>query len=252
MGKYFSYDPANNPAARVPVCLCLDLSGSMGAIEGGNYVSTGRIVREDGVDWEIVEGGISRLSELQKGIELLFEAIRDDEMAVDAAEIAIVGFDDRARCILDFNHIDAQKIPTLHCQGETAMGEGVNMALRMLEERKQFYRSKGIQYYQPWLVLMTDGENNGSIVELSQAIEKTTSMINNNKLTIFPIGIGAEADMQTLARFSPKRPPMRLNGLKFKEFFQWLSQSISRTSVSKPGERVPLPPQDPDDPWGTL
>lgn len=250
MAKYVSNtDAANNPSARVPVCLCLDLSGSMGTIESGNYVETGETEIIDGKKYIIVEGGTTRLDELLGGIELLFESIREDEMAIDAAEIAIIGFNDIARCYLDFDHIENQKVPELYASGNTAMGEGVNLALRLLEERKEFYKSKGIQYYQPWLVLMTDGENNGSSFELNDAISKTTDLINKKKLTIFPIGIGKEADMDTLAKFSPKRPPMRLKGMNFKEFFVWLSQSISRTSVSKPGDTVHLPDTGG---WGTL
>lgn len=65
-------------------------------------------------------------------------------------------------------------------------------------------------------------------------------MIEERKLTIFPIGIGANADMNILNKFSPKRSALRLQGLKFKEFFQWLSQSVSKTSQSTPGETIPL------------
>ena len=129
------------------------------------------------------------------------------------------------------------------------MGEGVKLALKMLDDRKELYKSKGIQYYQPWLVIMTDGENNGDINELQEAIDMTVKKVNSAKLAVFPIGIGKDADMNTLAKFSPKRPPLRLKGLNFKEFFQWLSQSISRTSVSKQGERIVLPPVES---WGTL
>ena len=64
--------------------------------------------------------------------------------------------------------------------------------------------------------------------------------MNAKKLTVFPIGIGREADMNALAKFSPKRPPLRLQGLKFKEFFQWLSKSVSKTSQSIPGESIKL------------
>jgi len=205
---------ANNPAARVPVCLCLDLSGSM-------------------------QG--TKLTELQKGVELFFEAIKEDELAVDAAEIAIVGFNNQATCLLDFAPIDMQSVPKLSAGGGTYMGEGVNLALEKLEERKSLYRKLGIQYYQPWIVLMTDGEANGSRSELSAAMEKTTRLVNERKLTVFPIAIGSQADMQTLKGFSPSRDPLRLEGLRFGEFFQWLSQSISRTSVSNPGESVDLP-----------
>lgn len=46
--------------------------------------------------------------------------------------------------------------------------------------------------------------------------------------------------MDTLARFSPQRTPLRLKERRFKEFFQWLSQSVSRTSMSMPGEKIKL------------
>lgn len=251
MAKYLNSDDlANNPAARVPICLCLDLSGSMGTVEEGSYKETGRQEEIDGRIYNIVEGGISRLDKLQEGINLFFDAIREDDMAVDAAEIAIVGFSDDAKYILNFNHIDNQEVPELSLGKDfTKMGEGVKLALKMLDERKELYKSKGIQYYQPWLVIMTDGENNGDIKELQEAIDLTNEKINKGKLTLFPIGIGKDADMATLAKFSPNRPPLRLKELKFKEFFQWLSQSISRTSVSKPGEKVVLPSVEG---WGTL
>ena len=120
------------------------------------------------------------------------------------------------------------------------MGEAVNMALDMLEERKKKYREHGVDYYQPWLVLMTDGAPNGSDAELHRAAQRTCDMVNSRKLTVFPIGVGPDADMQVLKNFSPKRSPLKLNGLKFREFFEWLSQSVSTTSQSIPGEAVTL------------
>ena len=175
------------------------------------------------------------------GVEQFYEAIREDEIAVYSAEICIVTFDNRAVCIMDFANIERQEeFPELVAKGDTAMGEGVNLALDLLEKRKQEYRDKGVDYYQPWLVLMTDGEPNGNSSELSRAIRRTNDMVNARKLTVFPIGIGDESDMSTLNRFSPKRPALKLQGLKFREFFAWLSQSVSRVSQSTPGESVKL------------
>lgn len=233
-------DLVNNPTPRVPICLCLDTSGSMGAVEG-DCVSTGRTVYEDGKTWNIVTGGTSRIDELQKGVELFYQAIRDDEVAVYSAEICIVAFNNNASMVMDFATVDRQEeIPLLKAKGDTAMGEGVNLALDLLERRKNEYKEKGVDYYQPWLVLMTDGEPNGNPAELARAIDRTSIMVNDKKLSVFPIGIGDEADMKTLSSFSPKRPALRLQGLKFKEFFEWLSQSVSRTSQSTPGEKVVL------------
>ena len=89
----------------------------------------------------------------------------------------------------------------------------------------------------PGLIMMTDGQPTDSI---ETAVSQTCDLIENRKLTIFPIGIGDSVDMSVLARFSPKRSPMKLQGLKFKEFFEWLSQSVSVVSQSIPGEKIEL------------
>ena len=233
-------DLVNNPTPRVPICLCLDTSGSMGAVEG-ECIPTGKTVFEDGKTWNIVTGGTSRINELQKGLQLFYDAIKDDEIAVYSAEICIVTFNSRAECIMDFANIERQPdIPKLNATGDTAMGEGVNLALDLLEKRKQEYKDKGVDYYQPWLVLMTDGVPNGAISEMSRAVARTVESINNHKLTVFPIAIGNESDISALSQFSPKRSPLKLQGLKFKEFFQWLSKSVSQTSQSIPGESIKL------------
>lgn len=207
-------DLVNNPTARVPVCLCLDTSGSM-------------------------EG--APINELNEGVRLFYEAIREDETAMYSAEISIVTFGGTAELVEDFANIDRQpESPKLQADGMTPMGEAVNLALDCLEKRKQEYKDKGVDYYQPWLVLMTDGAPNGSPIELSRAVARTVDMVNSKKLTIFPIGIGKEADMNVLKQFSPNRAPLKLQGLKFREFFAWLSKSVSKTSQSTPGEKVPL------------
>jgi len=208
-------DLVNNPTARVPVCLCLDVSGSM-----------------DG----------QPINELNKGVQLFYDAVKEDEVALYSVEICVVTFGGtEAVCLKDFASMELEpNPPKLHAAGITPMGEAVNMALDLLEQRKKEYRDKGVDYYQPWLVLMTDGDPNGSEAALERAIERTVQLINTRKLTIFPIGIGASADMKTLAKFSPNREPLKLQGLKFKEFFSWLSKSVSRVSQSMPGEKVKL------------
>ena len=58
-------DLVNNPTARVPVCLCLDVSGSM----------DGEPIRE-----------------LNDGVRMFYDAIREDETALYAAEVCIITF----------------------------------------------------------------------------------------------------------------------------------------------------------------
>lgn len=131
------------------------------------------------------------------------------------------------------------------------MGEAVNLALDLLEKRKNEYKDKGVDYYQPWLVILTDGENNGSQDSWQRAIDRVGNMVKSKKITVFPIGIGKEANMSSLGKLSPNRLPLRLQGLKFAEFFEWLSKSVSKTSQSVPGELVALDTEGIKG-WGTL
>ena len=233
-------DLVNNPTPRVPICLCLDTSASMGAVVG-DYVATGETVFRDGRTWNVVTGGTSRISELQRGVEQFYTAIRQDEISVYSAEICIVTFDSKATCVADFANIERQpNVPVLTPNGDTAMGEGVNLALDLLEKRKQEYQNSGVDYYQPWLVIMTDGVPNGNPAEFERAAQRTSTLVNEKKLTVFPIGIGNEPDMSALNRFSPNRQALRLQGLKFNAFFEWLSKSVAKTSQSTPGEKITL------------
>ena len=84
---------------------------------------------------------------------------------------------------------------------------------------------------------MTDGAPTDDV---TRAISRIHDLVEQKKLSVFAIGVGEGADMDVLRGFSPKRDPLRLVGLKFNEFFEWLSKSVQRVSASTPGEEIPL------------
>lgn len=208
-------DLKTNPMARIAVCLCLDSSGSMRG---------------------------EKLDLLNKGVAEFYNAIKNDEIALRAAEICIVQFGDEAEALNDFSTIDLQpEIPVVRAYGGTSLGKGVNLALDLLQKRREDYKSIGVDYYQPWLVLMTDGRPDpAEKTRLSEAKKTIGDLVKEKKLTVFPIAIGEDADMGMLQELSPNRPPLRLQGLKFSEFFGWLSISISAVSRSQPDETIKL------------
>lgn len=209
---------ADNPTKRVPVCLCLDVSSSMGG---------------------------APIMQLNEGVKLFYEAINNDVVAKQSADVCIVIFNSSASKVQDFQSIADEIAPQFSSGGSTAMGAGVNLAMDLLDERKKEYQDNGVEYFQPWLVLITDGAPTD---DPTSAARRTSDLANNKKLTIFPIGVEG-ANMDILKSFSPKREPWKLKGLNFKEFFQWLSQSVAITSHSKPGENINLPSNDS---WATL
>jgi uncharacterized protein YegL len=209
------------------------------------------------------------IEELNKGINLFYNAIKKDEVAFYAAEICIIAFGGGPSLIADFAPMNRQlAAPSFSANGLTPMGEAVNMALDCLERRKQEYRDTGVDYYQPWLVLMSDGlPEGGSQSELNRAVQRTEELVNNRKLTTYPFYVGearsnsgffsslsgSQSDydkaIRALQSFSPKNPVRTLHGLQFNAFFEWLSQSVSTMSMSTPGQHLSL---DPTGDWSTL
>lgn len=208
--KIDTRDLAENPSARVPIALCLDTSYSMAG---------------------------DPISELSEGVKTSYASIFDDEVARFSAEIAIVTFGGEARLRAEFGPVERRPEIAWSASGRTPMGEAVRLAMNELDSRKRHYRSAGVDYFQPWLVLMTDGMPTDDWEEIA---DKVAGMVANKRLTVFPIGIGEDVDMSVLERFSPDRGPLRLRGLQFGSFFEWLSASVQRVSASVPGERVPL------------
>jgi uncharacterized protein YegL len=195
-----------NNSTRVAVCLCVDTSSSM-----------------DG----------EPIAELNRGVSLFFEELHKDEVARYSAEIAVVEFNSDAELILPFTEVDSLKgmDSELYAGGYTALGAAVRLALSELEKKKTEYKKKGLSYYQPWLVIMSDGQPNDDYLS---AASRAYNLSNNNKLLVIPIGIGHGADLSALSKFSATVPAQELKNNNFQSFFKWLSASVKNQSGSKP------------------
>ncbi|WP_077619721.1 vWA domain-containing protein [Bacillus sinesaloumensis] len=205
-----SEELVNNPSTRMPICLVLDASGSM----------TG-----------------NPLKQLRLGLQQLFNDLLQNEVSKASVEICIITFGEKVKTVLEFQPIKPTIRLKIGTGGASPMGEAMKAAVTQVKERVALYKAHGIQYYQPWIVLLSDGSPTD---ELEESIELTVNGIENGEFTIFPIGIGDHADLDVLERYSPVRPPLVLSEVKFKEFFAWLSDSVSRVSESQPFEQIQL------------
>ena len=194
-----------NPAPRCPVVLLLDTSSSMYG---------------------------APINELNAGLKQFIQETADDEAAGMSVELEVITFDSSVNVAMPFTPIsDVDRNPApLVASGCTSMGAALRVAKRDLQQRRQLYCDNGISSYRPWVVLMTDGGPND---DWEQAAREMRDLGEKGKIQYIGIEIGNDADHSTMCRILPAEPgPVKLQGLRFKQFFRWLTDSLRSVSAS--------------------
>ncbi len=115
------------------------------------------------------------------------------------------------------------------------MGAAIKQGLELVRQRKEEYRANGISYYRPWVFLITDG---GPTDEWQSAASAVREGEESKSLAFFAIGVQG-ANMDILKQISV-REPLLLDGLRFRDMFSWLSNSLRTVAQSTLGMEVPL------------
>lgn len=206
-----------NPGEKhVACCLLVDISGSM-------------------------QG--SSIEELNRGLAEFGKALQDDAMAYGCTDVCVISFDSQVRTVFPFSSASEYTAPVLSAGGMTAMNAAIITALDAIENRKQDYRTIGVDYWRPWLFLMTDGVPTDLNYE-ADAKRRLQYALAHKKVTFFPMGIGS-ANTTKLKEYTLNGNGMILKASAdhFKEAFVWLSRSMSVISNSNPYDtNAELPP----------
>ena len=87
--------------------------------------------------------------------------------------------------------------------------------------------------------MITDGESTDSPEEISAAADRVERAEAGRRLASFCVGVEG-ADMRELDRLAP-RGARALKDYEFREFFKWLSASLSTVSSSRIDDEIDLP-----------
>jgi uncharacterized protein YegL len=200
--EQFEFETADNPESRCPVVLLLDNSSSMRG---------------------------EPIKELCQGLKLFKQNIIDDEIASLRVEVAIITFGGQPKMVHDFSSVDEIELMELSATGDTPMGAAIEMALDSLEKRKNMYKKFHLDYYQPWLILITDGEPTDNY---HRATIRIKDSVAKDKLYFLAIGV-ENANIDKLRDITGSEfPPALLKTTSFKSLFKWISDSLSQKSVS--------------------
>ena len=175
------------------------------------------------------------IKELNAGLQSFQNELLKDVVMRDCLEVCIVRFDSDVETIQDADLLTEFAMPTLVCGGSTRMIDGLQEAIDIVEIRKMYYKAHGITYYRPWIVMMTDGEPDSG-QDVDAMATQIRQAVANKKFVFVPIGVGDDINEAVLKQLAtPDSPPMKMQAVKFCEFFAWLSNSVSTIPLSNDG-----------------
>lgn len=211
-----------NPDPRVAVALLLDTSSSM----SGDPIQA-----------------------LNEGYQQFVSEVSADPLARKRAEVTVITFGGSVQVAVPFSEARDLTPTTFTAHGMTPMGEAITLAMAELESQKEAHKAAGLEYYRPWLFIITDGAptDHGVFEQIAPVVREAEKQ---KHLSVFSVMVGNQASDNDLAKLSSVRPPVQLKGLSFVELFSWLSASLSQVSTSQPPDehgvaddtQVALPP----------
>ncbi len=202
-------DFSKSTRKRLPICFCVDTSGSMEAP---------------------TTNGKTRMEEVNEAFFSFINAMKQNEDVAASSDIAVVSFGGEAKIETNFQPIknfSMNEFSAVH-RAYTPLGESIQVALKMLEIRKEKYKEKGMKYYQPWLVVITDGEPEGenAVENMDIAVQQATALEKENKLVVFNVGIGDDVNIDVLKKLSVKREkPITVKETDLGTLFEFLGAS---------------------------
>ena len=186
------------------------------------------------------------IDELNEGLRAFGEALMSDAQASGAADVCIINFNTEVTVEVPFSSAVDYVAPTLSAGGLTALNEAIITGLDAIEQQKATYRQLGVDYYKPWLFLLTDGSATDTEFD-ADAHQRLAEALANRKVNFFPMGIGADADIQALKSYTANGngPVLKAEKNNFKEAFVWLSNSMAVPLNSQVGEKTADLPETP-------
>lgn len=207
--------------------------------------------------------GETRLSQLNRGFKAFAAALDSDPMARRSVEVEVVTFGGMPTVEIPFTEgrdLLALNTPDFDADGATPLGAAIQLALESVDLRKKSYQAAGIEYYRPWIWILTDGApTDGDVFTHAAARLKEAEAANH--VAVFGVCIGDSDRTMLQSAMSRKVLGLPEESGAYVEMFEWLSRSISiASSQSRPGandtevaehaatDQIELSPPT----WGTL
>ena len=170
------------------------------------------------------------MQELNICLNNFIDDAKCDIISYSSVELSVIAFNQELKIICETSRIIDVELPQIATDGSSNVIVGVEGAINIVKERLEFYKSKGWKYYKPWVVLITnnDNQNNSDVAVLAEQIRKD---VHKGLYQFLPVGIG-HVSMTLLEDLKGTIMPVKLQEGRYGKFFSWLSSTIGNFSLS--------------------
>lgn len=184
---------------------------------------------------------------VQNGIKTCIDTLRSDPESLEKAHVSIIAFSDTASVVMPLTSIqEFPAVPDFTVHGCTSYVAALNKLNELLEQDIVPNRGEEKGDYRAFVMVFTDGMPTDKESDLQEAI----SRLNRKKMTYFVAGTTSsdERVIPTLSKITGNNDYViflsSADPRSFQRFFQWVSQSASRSigvqGDRRPGDDIPL------------
>lgn len=177
------------------------------------------------------------------GLQALMTSLRQNPYALESVHLNITTFDSQIKTVLPMTPLEQVVLPEIVCpeSGATFLGGVLEEVAQAVQRDRIVGNANQKGDWRPILIVLTDGKPTDLLV-YSEVIPKIKQLGFGN---IVACAAGPKADANYLKQLTDCVVSLdTMDANSFAKFFQWVSSTVTQTSISagSPTQSITLPP----------
>ncbi len=177
------------------------------------------------------------------GLQALMTSLRQNPYALESVHLNITTFDSQIKTVLPMTPLEQVVLPEIVCpeSGATFLGGVLEEVVQAVQRDRIVGNANQKGDWRPMLIVLTDGKPTDLLV-YSEVIPKIKQLGFGN---IVACAAGPKADANYLKQLTDCVVSLdTMDANSFAKFFQWVSSTVTQTSISagSPTQSITLPP----------